>query len=69
MGAAAISDRRLKTNIRKVGKLINGISIYLYDYIWGQPSMGAMADEVKKLIPEAVVNIGGYDHVNYARIL
>ena len=71
LGGAAIlaSDRRLKKNIKHVGELLNGLKVYVYDYIWGERSMGVMADEVKKLFPDAVVNIGGFDHVKYAEIL
>ena len=65
--AFAFSDRRLKTGIYKVGKLANGLAVYAYHYIWGGPlQVGLMADEVKALRPEAVINVGGYDAVNYA---
>lgn len=67
IGGAMImgSDRRLKKNIIKIGKH-KGLNSYLFQYI-KKPGwfIGAMADEVKKIIPEAVINIGGYDHVNY----
>ncbi len=73
LGAAAIlapaaSDRRLKKNISYIGRLLNGIKIYLFEYIWGEWSIGGMADEVREIMPEAVINIGGYDHVYYSRI-
>ena len=65
--AFAFSDRRLKTGIYKIGQLANGLAVYVYHYIWGGPlQVGLMADEVKALHPEAVVNVGGYDAVNYA---
>ena len=70
LGSAAIlSDRRFKRGIKRIGELINGLNVYIYDYIWGERSMGVMADEVKERFPEAVVNIGGFDHVKYAEIL
>lgn len=71
LGAAAIlkSDRRLKKNIHKIGKLMNGLNVYTFDYLWGESSVGVMADEVKAIKPESVINIGGYDHVNYSEIL
>jgi len=72
LGAAAIlapSDRRLKRGIKYIGELLNGLNVYVYDYIWGDRSMGVMADEVKERFPEAVVNISGFDHVKYAEIL
>ena len=59
------SDRRLKTNIKQIGKLSNGLNVYSYD-IFGQPQIGVMADEVKQIIPEAVIrHESGYDMVNY----
>src|SRR5690606_15172124 len=36
-GAGMFSDRRLKRNIRRVGKADNGLGIYAYQYIWGGP--------------------------------
>ena len=71
VGAGAMmSDRRLKTNIRKIGKLLNGLGVYLFNYIWGGPlQMGVMADEVRQFMPHAVIDIGGFDAVNYAEVL
>ena len=60
------SDRRLKTNIVKIGQYMNGLNKYSWTYLWGENSTGAMADEVEKLIPEAVKVFYGYKHVNYA---
>lgn len=65
----AMSDRRLKTDIERVGTLANGLPVYTFRYKSGGPVvMGVMADEVKRLIPEAVGNIGGYDAVNYSML-
>ena len=65
------SDRRLKENIVKVGKLANGLFVYVYNYIWGGPKqIGVMADEVRKIIPHAVVRGDhGFDQVNYSEVL
>lgn len=60
------SDRRLKTNIKLIGKYKNGLNKYTWTYLWGVDGMGAMADEVEKLIPEAVSEFNGYKAVNYA---
>lgn len=71
LGGAAIkySDRRLKTNIEKIGELTNGLAVYAYDYIWGQHDIGVMADEVEQVIPEAVVTMpNGYKAVDYAML-
>lgn len=66
-GAMMLSDRRLKKNVVKIGR-INGNMVYAYDYIWGEPGVGVMADEVRH-IPGAVVrNAAGYEMVNYERL-
>lgn len=66
---ALFSDRRTKTNIVKVGKSDNGLNIYSYQYKWGGPTMlGYMADEVEKVAPHAVGEVGGFKTVDYARV-
>jgi hypothetical protein len=65
----SFSDRRLKTNIKQVGTADNGLNVYSYNYVWGGPTqLGYMADEVEKLIPEAVGESHGYKTVNYGMI-
>lgn len=63
-----LSDRRAKTDIKRIGTADNGLGIYLYRYKTGGPFMvGVMADEVLEIAPHAVVN--GPDEfmrVNYA---
>jgi hypothetical protein len=66
-GAKYFSDRRLKTNIRTIGSLPNGLPIYTFSYIWGGPEqVGLMSDDVRRLHPHAVVEVGGFDAVDYA---
>lgn len=66
-GSFMLSDRRLKRNVRKVAEH-RGINLYAYEYVWGQPSFGVMADEVSH-IPGAVVRLpNGYDAVDYGVI-
>lgn len=71
LGGAAgksFSDRRLKTNIKHIGHTPSGLNIYSYDYVWGEPSIGVMADEVKH-IPGAVIrHSSGYDMVDYSKV-
>jgi hypothetical protein len=67
MMASAMSDRRLKKNINLIGKW-KGHNLYSYDYIWNEPSMGVMADEVEKTNPEAVTMKNGYKAVYYGRL-
>lgn len=68
--AALMSDRRLKTNIRRIGTHPVGIPLYAYDYIWGEPGVGVMADEAEKVRPEAVLrhHPSGYAMVNYGAL-
>lgn len=64
------SDRRLKENIGEVGRLFDGLIVYVYSYKnETQRRIGLMADEVRKLYPEAVrVNSDGYMTVNYTNV-
>ena len=64
------SDRRLKTDIQKLGESIEGHNIYKYKYL-DQPEefIGAMADEVFKKKPSAVfIMDNGYMGVDYSQI-
>lgn len=66
--AAALyfSDRRLKTNIQRIGTHPIGVGIYEYEYLWGEPAIGVMADEVEEVMPHAVVvHPSGFKMVNY----
>lgn len=63
------SDRRLKTNIRLIGTHASGLNLYEFDYIWGEHSVGVMADEVMKIKPHAVRDRGdGFMEVNYGAL-
>lgn len=65
--ASAFSDERLKTNIEQIGVLPNGLKWYKFT-LFGRLSEGVMAQEVEKLIPEAVGERDGYKTVNYSMI-
>jgi hypothetical protein len=77
IGAAAISDIRLKTEIKRVGKLPNGIPVYRWEWTKegkekaeGQPSVGVLAQEVLDFMPDAVVmGTDGYYRVDYGKVL
>jgi hypothetical protein len=62
------SDERLKTNIKRVGKLDNGLSVYSY-YYTDDPikrvHIGVIAQEAERMYPEAVGEMYGYKTVNY----
>lgn len=71
LGSAELlsSDRRLKKNIRKIGKTPAGINVYEFEYKAGGKTVGVMAQEVEKLIPAAVITMStGYKAVNYGMI-
>lgn len=64
-----MSDRQLKTDIVQVSvDLRTGLAIYEFTYkeIPGRRFRGVMADEVLRVMPEAVTRMeNGYDAVNY----
>ena len=67
------SDERLKENIKPIGKSENGHNLYTWN--WNDkakelgvndPTTGVLAQEVKKYMPEAVIeDENGYYRVNY----
>jgi len=62
---AMFSDRRLKTNIKPLGTH-KGNQWYSYDYVWGEPGIGVMADEV----PEAAfMHPSGFMMVDYSKVI
>jgi hypothetical protein len=68
------SDERLKTDIKQIGTHKLGIGIYTFKYKKGHhlpegTQVGVMAQEVEKVIPEAVTTAeNGYKLVNYGMI-
>ncbi len=70
LGSAAIglSDRRLKSNIKRIGTHKLGIGIYEYD-IMGKHDIGVMAQELLQVMPDAVhQHPSGYLMVDYGRL-
>jgi hypothetical protein len=67
-----LSDRRTKQKIEKIGQLDNGLNVYEYEYIHDKDKIryvGVMADEVKKIQPEALgEKYLGFDTVDYSKI-
>ena len=64
-----LSDKRLKKNIKLIGKSPSGVNVYMFEYIdkfFGEHIyQGVMSDEIPN---SAVVNNGGYDRVDYSKI-
>ena len=73
LGAKALfSDRRLKTNIERVGvDGRTGLNIYEYEFKNGDGTRwrGVMADEVREKYPHAVMRMeNGFDAVDYSAL-
>jgi hypothetical protein len=67
-GGGAFSDRRLKSNIVRVGTHPLNIGVYEYD-IFDRRERGVMADEVEQVKPDAVTtHPSGYKMVNYGML-
>jgi hypothetical protein len=70
--AYALSDRRIKKDITKIGTRADGIGVYSFRYEWedGTPlHVGVMAQEVAPIYPHAVATLpGGVMAVNYAAL-
>lgn len=73
LGKAAIaaSDCRLKKDIIKIGEN-SGLNVYEYRYKWEPDTAplrrGYMAQEIIKVIPEAVVRLGEYMALKYSML-
>lgn len=69
--ALPFSDARLKTDIRRVGTLDNGLGVYSYRMKDGGPyQIGVMAQEVAEVMPDAVAIDGnGWMKVDYRLIV
>lgn len=65
------SARETKENIKQTGILRNGLPWYNFNYIGDPtPRSGVMADEVEKVLPNAVYrNAAGHVVVDYAQVL
>ena len=65
----AVSDRKLKKNINKIGESNSGLNIYNFEYKDSKYGdgvfQGVMSDEVPR---EAVILMDGYDAVDYSMV-
>lgn len=67
------SDRNLKTNVSPIGSM-GGLGVYNYNYksgygLPGGMQTGFMSDEVQRMFPGAVGTRGGFDTVDYGRVM
>jgi hypothetical protein len=73
LGFAAMSDRRAKKDIEKVGEREDGLGIYEFRYKTdpdnAQKRIGFMADEVERVNPDAVFERDGLQWVNYGALV
>ena len=68
MKLLTMSDERLKEDIEPVGELFDGQPVYSYKYKWDEtPRIGLMAQNVEKLYPDAVGEVGGFKAVDYGK--
>lgn len=68
VGIAGLSDKRLKENIKPIGKTFDGQTVYSYNFK-GDPKteIGLIAQEVEKHHPNAVGSANGYKTVHYGK--
>lgn len=71
------SDRRLKRDIHAIGRKLAGLPLYFFRFIeplcrlpgYDGVQIGVMSDEVRKLHPDAVIEVDGYDTVDYGKLM
>jgi len=69
LGSRILSDARLKTDIRRVGALDNGVGVYAYRYLGGETvHVGVLAQELAQVRPDAVHDMGGFLAVDYGAL-
>jgi hypothetical protein len=70
IGTPTLSDRRAKTDIKKLGKTQSGLNIYSYRLKGDvRTQIGVMSDEVRKVAPDAVRRApDGFDRVDYGKV-
>lgn len=74
-GAAVLSDERSKNDVVnfKAGlkeiKTLNPVRFKYKPEFGGQPDISVMAQELEKVIPEAVTEINGYKHINMHAVI
>tara|TARA_R100000805_G_scaffold79_5_gene114 strand:+ start:6530 stop:7387 length:858 start_codon:yes stop_codon:yes gene_type:complete len=66
---SAISDRRLKKNINKIGESPNGINIYSFEFKNPKHGEGLFQGVMSDEVPQEVVGTrDGYDTVDYSKL-
>lgn len=66
--SSIFSDERVKEDIQPVGHLLDGQRVYAYRYKGDRtPRIGLIAQEVQRVRPDAVTEVGGIKAVDYAK--
>lgn len=68
---AALSDERLKTNVRRIDTRDDGLGVYEFEYSFapGETHIGLMAQEVAQMRPDAIIHHpSGFLAVDYGRL-
>jgi hypothetical protein len=69
-GLLAVSDRRVKRDVVRIGTGRYGLPLYTWRYVWGGVGVGYMADEVERVRPDAVlIGADGFARVDYGELL
>jgi hypothetical protein len=70
IGAAAVSDARLKENLTRVGTTPAGVPVYDYNLLWSdERETGVMAQDLLETQPDAVsVGEDGFYRVDYSKV-
>jgi len=65
-----VSDRRLKTNISRIGSTVFGLPLYRFSYLDSDEMFtGVMAQDVLGVMPQAVSrDAAGFYRVNYGML-
>jgi Chaperone of endosialidase len=68
-GIFTISDRRLKDDVEEIDELC-GLPVYEYSYVGTERRhRGFMAQDVERVVPEAVIEVCGRKMVNYEHVI
>jgi hypothetical protein len=69
-GIFTISDRRLKRDVQEIGDLFGVLPLYEFAYHDSERRrVGLMAQDVERLVPEAVIDLGPCKAVCYQRAI
>ena len=66
----ALCDFHAKENIHKIGRLKNGLPLYLFNYKGhNEKHINVMAQDVEQVMPEAIIYQNGMKYVNMEAVL